>query len=260
MSPSLRVLSLAAIALLVPTLGLRAEIAVKSGDKIAFLGDSITQDGWASPTGYLHLVISGLKANGIDAEPVPAGISGHKSNQMLARLQKDVLDKHPQWMTLSCGVNDVWHGKNGVPLDDAQAASGEFVEKAGDPPHGTYKKNIAEILDKTKEAGVKTIVLTSTVIQENLESSENQKLAPYNEFLRAIAKERALPLADLSALFHERLKAENKPDQKVLTRDGVHMNYEGNKIMATGILQAMGLDAAELAKAQASWPASAPAK
>jgi len=62
-----------------------AEVAVKSGEKIAFMGDSITQAG-ARPGGYVRLVISGLEANGIKTTAIPAGISGHKSNQMLARL------------------------------------------------------------------------------------------------------------------------------------------------------------------------------
>ncbi len=73
-----------------------AEISVKSGDKIAFLGDSITAGGWGNPAGYVKLVIAGLEANGVKAEPIPAGISGHKSDQMLARLDKDVLSKKPQ--------------------------------------------------------------------------------------------------------------------------------------------------------------------
>jgi len=106
----------------------RADILVKSGEKVAFLGDSITQGGWSSPKGYVKLVVAGLKANDIEIDPVPAGISGHKSNDMLNRLEKDVLSKNPQWMTLSCGVNDVWHGAKGVPLDD-------------------YKKNIREIVE-----------------------------------------------------------------------------------------------------------------
>lgn len=105
-----------ALALFSSIAPVEAEIAVKSGEKIAFLGDSITAGGWSSPAGYVRLVIAGLAANGVTAEAVPAGISGHKSNQMLARLEKDVLSKKPQWMTLSCGVNDVWHGPNGVPL------------------------------------------------------------------------------------------------------------------------------------------------
>ena len=231
-----------------------AEIAVKNGDKIAFLGDSITAGGWGNPAGYVRLVIAGLEANGIKAEPVPAGISGHKSDQMLARLEKDVLSKKPQWMTLSCGVNDVWHGKRGVPLDDAAAAKpGEYDEKVAD--RGTYKKNITAIVEKAAAAGAKPVILTATVIHENLDSPENARLAPYNDFLRKLAKEKHLPIADLFALFAERIKKENKPGTKVVTSDGVHMNGEGNKLMAIGVLQAFGLNAAQIEKAKASWPA-----
>ena len=238
----------------------RAEIAVKSGEKIAFLGDSITAGGWGSPVGYVRLVIAGLAANGVQAEPVPAGIGGHKSNDMLARLERDVISKQPQWMTLSCGVNDVWHGKKGVPLDDAAAAvEGAFDEKVAE--RGTYKKNMAEIVDKAQAAKIQVVLLTATVIQENLDSPENGKLAPFNEYLRMLAKEKKLRLADLNAMFQERIKAENKPGQKVLTGDGVHMNPEGDKLMATGVLTALGLDAAQMKKAQDAWvPLAAQAK
>jgi len=228
-----------------------AEILVKSGDKIAFMGDSITQEGWGKPAGYVRLVMAGLKANGVEAEAVPAGISGHKSDQMLARLEKDVLSKKPQWMTLSCGVNDAWHGARGVPLDEAMAANGTFDANAAQ--RGTYKKNITEIIDRTTAAGVRPVILTATVIKEELDGPLNQKVAPYNEFLRGLAKERKLPLADLNAMFHEAIKAANKPGTNVLTYDGVHMGPEGNQLMATGVLQAFGLDSKQIAKAKASW-------
>jgi len=97
-------------------------IKIKSGEKIAFLGDSITAAG-ARPGGYCQLVINGLKRSGVEVTGVFAGISGHKSNQMLARLNKDVLSKKPDWMTLSCGVNDVWHGARGVKLEDYKKRS-----------------------------------------------------------------------------------------------------------------------------------------
>lgn len=250
--PSVRSIFAAAL-LIIPgfTVPASAEIAVKNGDKIAFLGDSITAGGWGNPAGYVRLVIAGLEANGIKAEPVPAGIGGHKSDQMLARLDKDVLSKKPQWMTLSCGVNDVWHGKRGVPLDDAAAKAGDFDEKVAE--RGTYKKNITAILEKAAAAGVKPVLLTATVIHENLDSPENARLAPYNEFLRSLAKEKHVPLADLNALFQTRIKQENKPGTKLLTSDGVHMNGEGNKLMAVGVLEAFGLDAAQIDKARASW-------
>ncbi len=228
-----------------------AEILVKNGDKIAFMGDSITAGGWGNAAGYVRLVIAGLEANGIKAEPIPAGVSGHKSDQMLARLDKDVISKKPQWMTLSCGVNDVWHGAKGVPLDDAMAANGTYDATVG--TRGTYKKNITEIVDKAQAAGIKVVMLTATVIREQLDNKENGQLAPYNDFLRSLAKDKKLPLADLNTMFQEKIKAANQAGKNAFTVDGVHMNAEGNKIMATGILKAFGLSDAQLAKANEAW-------
>lgn len=233
-----------------------AEIAVKSGEKIAFLGDSITQGGWSNPAGYVNLVIAGLAANGVNATPIPAGISGHKSNQMLERLDRDVLSKKPNWMTLSCGVNDVWHGKQGVPLNDAQAAAQTYEKRnASEPDKVTYEKNIAQIIERAQAAGAQPVILTATVIKEDLNSSENQRLAPYNDFLRQFAKDKKLRIADLYAAFEEKIKAANTPGRNAFTSDGVHMNGEGNKLMALGVLKALGLDEAQLKKAQEAWPA-----
>ena len=211
-----------------------ADIAVSNGDKIAFLGDSITQFGNSNKYGYLHLVISGLKTAGIDAAAVPAGVSGHKSNNMLARVDRDVINKKPQWMLLSCGVNDVWHGINGVALED-------------------YKKNITGICDKADKAGIKVMILTATMIYENPDNAQNKKLAAYNEFLRGLAAKRGYLLADLNADMQAIVAA--KPDKKVnvLTDDGVHMNIAGNKMMAKGILKAFGVPAEKFAEIEKDW-------
>lgn len=221
------------IAMLTPSFS-RAEVLVKSGEKIAFLGDSITSQGANGPSGYCNLVISGLKANGIDCTPIYAGVSGHKSNDMLARVDRDVINKKPDWMTVSCGVNDVWHGANGVPLDQ-------------------YKKNIGEILDKCEAAHIKVLILTSTMIGEDEPNANNQKLAAYNDFLRETAAQRKLPVADLNAEMQAELKAAPKHQGNYLTVDGVHMNVHGNIMMATGILKGFGLDDAQIQKAHESW-------
>ncbi len=211
------------------------EIAVKNGEKIAFLGDSITAAG-RRPGGYCQLVLAALKDQGIEAKPVFAGISGHKSNQMLARLERDVLKHKPDWMTLSCGVNDVWHGKRGVDLE-------------------SYKKNIAEIVDKAQAAGVKVILLTSTMIREDQGNDLNQKLLPYNEFIKVLAKEKKCLLADLNADMQAALKAfpADAPKGKQLTSDGVHMNKPGNIMMARGVAEAFGLTNQQLNQSEKNW-------
>lgn len=210
---------------------------VKTGDKIAFLGDSITEAGASHPGGYVQLVVSGLAANGIQTELIPAGISGHKSDQMLERLDRDVLSKKPTWMTLSCGVNDVWHGANGVPLD-------------------AYRRNITAIVDQAQAAGIRVMILTSTMIGEDAQNSNNVKLAAYNAFLRELAVEKKCLLADLNADMQASIRpaaAGGRQIELQLTSDGVHMGPLGDRLMARGILRAFGLSESQLQKANGAW-------
>lgn len=208
-----------------------------AGQKVAFLGDSITQFG-LQPGGYVNLVANGLKGIGKPVTVIPAGVSGNTSNDMLARLKRDVLDKKPDWMTLSCGVNDVWHGANGVALEP-------------------YKTNITSIVDQATAAGIKVVILTATMIHENPADPLNQQLIPYNDFLRQLATQRHLILADLNADMQDELAKRKAADPSlkgnILTVDGVHMNGFGNQMMAAGILKAFGVTEQQLAQVKSAW-------
>jgi len=213
----------------------RAEILVKNGESIAFLGDSITRDGAASPGGYVRLVESGLATHGINVTVIPAGIGGNKSRDMLDRLERDVLSKKPTWMTLSVGVNDVWHPAKGVGLEE-------------------YKTDVTAILDRAQQAGIKVMILTATQIGLPITNAQNIKLADYNAFLHETAKARNLPLADVNAaMVTEQASFEKAGIKRVLTIDGIHMNTYGNMVMAKCVLAAFGLDNRQISVAQARW-------
>jgi hypothetical protein len=138
-------------------------------------------------------------------------------------------------MTLSCGVNDVWHGKRGVQLED-------------------YKKNITSIVDKAQAAGIKVIILTSTMIKEEQSNTLNQTLKGYNDFLVELSKEKNCLLADLNAIMQETIKTMDKDNRgNTVTSDGVHMNSAGNMMMARGILEVMGFTATELDTFEKEW-------
>src|SRR4028118_817318 len=228
---------IASVVLFFSPLHSRAEPLVKTGESIAFLGDSITYFGafmkdtpyfsTENPGGYVRLVASGLASQGINVTVIPAGIGGNNSKHMLGRLEKDVLSKKPTWMTLSCGVNDVMH--KAVELED-------------------YKKNITGILDRCEQAGVKVLVLTATQIGLPVTNPGNVKLAGYNDFLRETAKARDLPVADVNAaMVAEQAALEKAGIKRALTGDGVHMNIYGNLVMAKTVLAAFGLDEKQLA-------------
>lgn len=229
----LALLGLILLGFCAPSTGRAQSVAVQNGESIAFLGDSITQFGVSNPGGYVHLVVSGLETCGIKTVMIPAGVSGNTSKNMLDRLTKDVLSKKPTWMTLSCGVNDVWHGATGVPLD-------------------LYKQNITSIVDQAQAAGIKVMILTATMIHEDQPNNYNQQLIAYNDFLRSLATQKKCLLADLNADMQKEVGA--TPHQgNLLTVDGVHMNTDGNIMMASGILRAFGVSDAQMQKVQEAW-------
>ena len=214
-----------------------AGILVRSGQKIAFLGDSITQFGFDQRSGYVRLVMLGLKVNGVAAVPIPAGVSGNMSNNMLARLQTDVLNKKPHWMLVSCGVNDVWHTPGGVPLPD-------------------FKHNMTAIVSRAQAQGVKVMILTATMIGENAANPFNRKLVAYNAFLRRLAARRHCLLADVGADMRSQVKkaiAQGRQAGCLFTVDGVHPNPRGNMLMADDILRTFGCNPAQLAQARRAW-------
>lgn len=219
---------------------LPAEPIIKSGERLAFLGDSITQYGASNPAGYVRLVVAGLEVNGITVDPLYAGISGNTSVDMLARVETDVLAKKPAFMTLSCGVNDVLKGADGVPLE-------------------RFRENITALVEKVQAAGVKPLLLTATMISEKPDGLTNRNLAPYNEFLRALAKEKNLPLADINGQMQGAVKkaaAAGAPRWNrdyYFTCDSIHMGPQGDQLMAEGVLRVLGLNDAQIARARTAW-------
>jgi len=207
---------------------------LKAGDRIVTLGDSITQAG-----GY-QLLIRKVLARfypDLGIEIVNAGIGGHKAPDMAARLQTDVIDKKPTIVTVSCGVNDVWHG---------------FYN----PPRGvdleTYTRLMTQMVQQLKANTSATIyLLTPTVIHENLRGPENLKLETYCQAIREIARRESVHLVDLNAVFSLVLRSTQTggaPDFHP-TSDGVHMKPAGNFLIAASILHALEVPITQILEA-----------
>lgn len=204
------------------------ETKLKAGDRIVFLGDSITQAG-AAPGGYVTLVKEALARDHADlkVEVIGAGISGNKVPDLEGRLDRDVLSKKPTLVVIYIGINDVWHWTNGK---------------------GTKKEDfdagLRRIITKVNAAGAQVILCTATVIGEKNDGSNAQDklLDEYCEVSRTVARETKTPLLDLRKQFLDYLKSHNKEnaDKGVLTSDTVHLNAAGNQFLAARMLEALG--------------------
>jgi lysophospholipase L1-like esterase len=221
-------LSVALALLAAPALAAEGDpVPLKKGDKIVFLGDSITQGG-GGPKGYVTLVKNALaeKHKDLGIEVVNSGISGNKVPDLQRRLQKDVLDKKPTLVVIYIGINDVWHGER-------------------DPARGTtkdkFEEGLKEIIGKIMDAGARVVVCTPSVIGEKTggANSLDAKLDEYAEVSRKVAKETKVPLCDLRQAFVSHLKEHNPKNKEmgVLTGDRVHLNEAGNKLVAETILK-----------------------
>lgn len=193
---------------------------LKEGDRIAFLGDSITQGG-ARKDGYLWLIEQAIneKLAGKKIEIIKAGISGHKVPDLQKRLEKDVTSKKPSIVFIYIGINDVWHWNKdrGTKKEDFEAG-------------------LHDIIKRIKDAGGLVVLATPSVIGEKHDGSNTMDamLDEYAAISRKVAKEQGLVLCDLRKEFIDALKEQNKENKEkgILTGDTVHLNAAGNKFVA----------------------------
>ena len=211
-------------------------ILVRDGETIAFLGDSITRLG-AQPLGYISLVVKGLEVAGVkNVGVVPAGIDGQHAGDMRGRIGGILANPDVKIITISCGVNDVWgfDWGRGLQLEE-------------------YQRDVRAMYNKAAVSGVQVVALTPTLIQEDPSFEKNRILDPFADFIRAEAKLRGLPLADCRAAEVAALAKLPKTGEKRFTYDGVHPVWEGNKLIAHSVLEALGVPAKHRAEIEKAW-------
>jgi isoamyl acetate esterase len=205
-------------------------VKLQKGDKIIFLGDSITQGG-EGKSGYITLFRNGLEKHHKDLgiEVVNAGVSGNKVPDLQNRLKKDVLDKKPTIVVIYIGINDVWHGEK---------------DPAKGTPKDKFEAGLKDVIKQVQDAGAKVILCTPSVIGEKKPGTNalDAKLDEYSDVSRSVAKEMKVPVCDLRKAFQDYETANNKDDQEkgVLTTDRVHLNDAGNKLVAETVLKMFG--------------------
>lgn len=208
--------------------GTPATLTLKPGRTVVAIGDSITAYG--NFNGYLSMWDTFLARHYPDLKLpniINVGIGGNTSEHLVARFQSDVVDKKPDVVTISVGINDVW-SRLGAPHDEEILAA--------------YKQNVTKMIDMAQEAGIEVILLTPTIIVEDLNSEGNRRLAMYVEAEQQIAKEKNCVVVDLHRMFLAALhKKPADAEPTWLTADGVHMKPLGYAIMAVGLLRGVGV-------------------
>ena len=192
-----------------------ADVKQKSNLKIAFLGDSITWLGWNTPYGYVQKTVKALNDEGFIITPYPEGVCGNVTQEMLDRMDSDILNNKPDIMFFMGGINDVWLKNNRVRK---------------------YRKNVEKIIDKAQNDNIEVIIINLTVITENSKARKNKKIAKYNKMLTKIAKEKDVQLIDINTSLWNEINKHDKHSCIVTTSDGVHLNENGNDILSKKVV------------------------
>ena len=203
--------------------------------KIIFLGDSITEQGESFDDGFISLLRQNLSQE--EFELVGKGIGGHKVSNLLTRYKADVIDLNPDIVFIYIGINDVWHKYD--------FGTGSDID--------LYEKGLRTIISDIKSLGSEIVLCTPTVIGENtgdfvlgnqfkdVETMEkmNGDLDTFSEVVRKLSNEYETELLDLRKIFMDYLAENNINNDAagILTTDGVHLNEQGNKLIADQMIK-----------------------
>jgi lysophospholipase L1-like esterase len=205
-----------------------------SGETVVFFGDSITERG-GNPGGYVLMIRDFLNQGHQDSSVriLHAGKSGNKVEDLSARLDRDVLPLQPDWVVISIGINDVWHRLS------SQHHQNVLLPR--------FASELEDIVRRLQERGIKPILCTTTIIDEDVHSPGNVLLQSYNNTIASMARARRCLLADVNRKFMDTLRRQDGGQrffgQNTLTRDGVHLNSRGNWLLAQAILASWGFEA-----------------
>lgn len=211
--------------------------ALKPGDRVVFYGDSITDAGmYASFTEtFVATRFPRLQVTYVHSGWGGDRVTGGGGGPIELRLARDVVAYQPTVLTIMLGMND---GRYRAFDQDI---------------FNTYATGYRRIVESVKKSlpGVRITAIQPSPFDDvtrapQFEGGYNKVLVRYGEFLKELAAEQGLMVADLntsvvSAL--EKAKASNPELAARIVPDRVHPGSGGHLLMAAALLKAWGAPA-----------------
>lgn len=196
------------------------EFLVKDGDRVMFLGDSITEQYQYSSDLETYLTTRFPKWR---LQFLNAGISGDTATGGAGRFKTHVLDEKPTVLTINFGMNDGGYGKFDKNRCD------QFIA------------NTEKMLDAAKQAGIKVALCSPNAVDRRYKSNGAEYLETQKEFyapLAGSAQKFGFPFVDQYATTRtalEKMEADKADNVKPFP-DGFHTSANGGLFMAHAIL------------------------
>lgn len=177
------------------------------GNRVAYLGDSITQGSWQNSTSFQSScppLYAGMLSSQRLLTVAVAGIAGNKVADMLARFDTDVTPSTPNVVHLLGGTND-------CPVGITTLAS--------------FQASIIAIVAKIRAIGAKAVIGT---IPPSNTAGNHVKITTFNAWLRRYAAQQGIPIVDYYGLLAD---PANGNYLAGYFSDGTHPNTAGQVAM-----------------------------
>jgi len=211
---------------------IKTGFALKDGDTLVFLGDSIT-----AARGYTKIVelYTLMRYPERRVKFWNAGQGGDTAAGAVARLDRDVFAHGATVVTVAFGVNDIGWGTK---------ADQEHKQK--------YLDGIRTIVTECQKRHVRVFICSPAVLHQDPDKAETEFLQTMADEGMALAKSLGAGTIDLSrgmrevqrkvveANAHEK---ESKNITRLHVEDGVHLNDLGQLAMAWAMLKGLGAEA-----------------
>lgn len=196
--------------------------------KIVFFGDSITDcdrdrsDVKSLGNGYVKVLADKLRPiyPDMDIELLNRGISGNEVCDLLARVQRDVIDEKPDAVVIMIGINNTIHQfKYGKELNYKQ-----------------FERDLVELITKLKETGIVVIFLEPFLLPA---PDKKRMRAVFNKELEIIHRI-CVEMCDEFVAYDEMFNGlcETRP-YTFYSEDGVHPTFQGSDIIANTSIKAI---------------------
>ncbi len=199
--------------------------------KIIFFGDSISEsnrnllDPADLGTGYVKIAAQKLRLlyPERDFEILNRGVGGDRTEQLLKRIEEDVVKEEPDVVVLEVGINDVWHRF----LIGVETTAEEF------------RANYEELVRILKGTHAKILILQPFA----LNMGDKLRLRPYlnkfNGIIREIAEREGIPLIPMDEVF---TGVTQDIDPAQFAVDGVHPTHRGCRYIADFVIKEIKKD------------------
>lgn len=199
------------------------ETTVLKSQTLVCFGDSITEGMiGASYVDKLRAQLPGVRV-------INAGINGDTVVHLLRRVERDVIARQPDVVTLMIGLNDLTtaYGLRSSKLF-YRSLKNLQIELAPRLFIRGYRRLISTLRQRTN---AQLVICTLTTIGERLDDPAQHFVEAYSQIIRALAEQEQLPLIDVRAAFVAALAADPRsgPPYRIWTpvRDWLAIGLRG---------------------------------